>query len=556
MKKFLTELRRRRVFTVAAAYVVVGWLLIQVADTLFPIFGAPDWVLKVFTALIFLGFPIAMVLTWAFDVTPQGVVRTESDPKPSDQSNSIPDDQSKPAEGIAVLPFVSMSQDLDDEHLADGIAEEIINALAQIPGLKVAARTSAFSFKGQNIDLKEVGARLGVRRVLEGSLRHSGNQLRVTAQLINAADGYHVWSEKYDRELTDIFAIQDEIAQAIAARISTSTGGSSIDIREEHFTDNIDAYQLYLKAKWCWSRAGGNFGEGMDLVDQARKLDPEFAQAHAWFAIMQVYVAFFGFGKGIDYRDSALEAAQRALSCNDKLAICHDAMGLTLQYLFYDWEGTEKHYRKALELMPGDAMGASWAGVFLHRFPKHSDEALALCRRSVVLDPLSGDHHAILAWVLWSSGEYEEALQYTRSARQMHPFFPFAYASEAGVLTSMGNHTEAISIYDNAPESVQADPLFMGLAAWSLGRAGQPEKAQEYVSRMKQQRESGYFGAAFLSIACIGAGDPDSALDWMEKAVDEHDGLITYAVNMAPFNELRAEPRFKAMLRRMNLSHC
>jgi TolB-like protein/Tfp pilus assembly protein PilF len=553
MKKLLAELRRRKIFTVAVAYVVIGWLLIQVADTLFPIFNAPDWVIKVFTTLIFLGFPIAMILTWAYDITPSGVVRTEPDSGPGTKESASSEVTSAPPEGIAVMPFVSMSQDVDDEHLADGIAEEIINALAQMPGLKVAARTSAFSFKGRNVDLKEVAVRLGVRRVLEGSLRRSGKQLRVTAQLINAADGYHLWSEKYDREMTDIFAIQDDIAQAIAARISTSTGDHSVNIREEHFTDNINAYQLYLKGKWCWARAGEHFEEGTRLVDEARKLDSQFAQAHAWFAIMQTYVAFFGYGKGSEVRDSAFEAAETALSCNDQLAICHEAMAIVRQYLFYDWEGTEKHYRRALEIAPGDAVAASWAGVFLHRFPEHADEALVLCRRSVTLDPLSGDHNSILAWVLWAYGEFDEALEYTRNARQLDPFFPGAYAGEAGILTSQGKHEDAIELCAEAPDPVKADPLFMCLAAWSFGKAGRVEQAREYVAAMNQRRNSGYFGAAYLSVGYLGIGDLQSALDWAGKAVDEHDGLITYAVNMAPFRELEDDPGFQAVLKRMNL---
>lgn len=270
--------------TAAAAYIVASWLLLQIAATVFPLFDAPAWVLKVFTTVLVLGLPIAVILAWARDQQPVGspeagkrdsAVEQAADPvgetHPRPPLTEDRQEQALPANGIAVMPFASLSTDVADEHMADGISEEIINALAQLPGLKVVARTSAFSFKGKDTDLKQVGAALGVGRVLEGSLRRVGDQLRVTAQLIDVADGYQLWSERYDRQLVDIFAIQDEIAQSITQRIhSASTPTLAAPREARHFTANMQAYELYLKGKWCWAQAGTHLLKAIDLMDQAR----------------------------------------------------------------------------------------------------------------------------------------------------------------------------------------------------------------------------------------------------------------------------------------------
>jgi TolB-like protein/tetratricopeptide (TPR) repeat protein len=557
MKSLFTELRRRKVFTVAAGYIVIGWLLVEVAATLFPIFDAPDWVLKVVTTLVFLGFPVALVLAWAYELTPDGIAREKKGDEvlPAASNAAAPDAASDASpESIAVLPFVSMSPHVDDEHLADGIAEEIINALAQIPGLKVAARTSAFSFKGNNTDLKEIGAALGVGRVLEGSLRRAGEQLRVTAQLINVADGFHLWSERYDRELVDIFAIQDEIAQAIAGRIGGDGPGRVASVEARRFTENMKAYELYLKGKLCWARSGEFFLKGIEYVDEARRLDPNFAQAHAWYAVMQVYLVFFGYAKGTDQIDLAVDAADRALACNDHLAESQIAYGIVRQYFFYDWAATEKHYLRALELMPGDAVASAWYSIFLTRFPDRHEQSLEYARRAVSLDPLSADHNAILVWILWDLGQTEEASELLESIKSMHPVYLLSYSFSGAIRSTQGRHDEAIALVESAPEMAKNDPMYLAFSAFSLGKAGRLDEARALVAQAEEQRAESYFGPSFLSIAHLGLGHVDQALTWAETAVDELDGFITYAGTLPVFSELWAEPRFQAVLERMNLT--
>ena len=551
MKKLYRELRRRKVFGVAAGYVVVGWLLVEVASTLFPTFNAPDWVLKVFITLVFLGFPVAMLLAWAYQLTPEGVSRTadvDSSAGPSSQSDG------PAAEGIAVLPFVSMSQDVDDEYLADGIAEEIINALVQISGLKVAARTSAFSFKEKNTDLKEIGRVLGVSRVLEGSLRRVGDQLRVTAQLINVADGYHLWSERYDRQMVDIFSIQDEISQVIAARISGAGPGISSQLDIRHFTDNLEAYELYLKGKHCWAQAGEYFVKGIEMFEKARELDPGFAQAHASYAIMQVYLVFFGYAKGTECADRAADAANKAMECNDELPESQIALGIVRQYFFFDWEATEKHYLKALELAPGDAVAASWISVFLTRFPERYEDSLSYARQAVRVDPLSADHNTILAWILWNFGRYSESVDVLESIQEMHPLYPASYAYAGAVRATEGRAEEGVAMYERAPELARNDPMYKSFFTFTLGKAGQIEKAREQMNQLLRLREENHFGAGYLCVAHLGLGEKQQALQWAETAVEELDAFFTYAGTLPVFDDLRDEPRFQKALERMNLS--
>jgi TolB-like protein/tetratricopeptide (TPR) repeat protein len=457
-------------------------------------------------------------------------------------------------DSIAVLPFVSMSQNVDDEHLADGIAEEIINALAQMPGLKVAARTSAFSFKGKDTDLKEIGATLGVGRVLEGSLRRAGDRLRVTAQLINVADGFHLWSERYDRELVDIFAIQDEIAQAIAGRISGGDPVGATSLETRHFTENMKAYELYLKGKVCWARSGEFFLKGIEYVDEARRLDPGFAQAHAWFAIMQIYVVFFGYAKGSDQIDLAVEAADRAMACNDQLAESQIAYGIVRQYFFHDWETTERHYLRALEMTPGDAVASAWISIFLTRFPDRFEESLRYARRAVSLDPLSADHNAILVWILWVCGQTKEAGELLEDIKRLHPVYLLSYAFSAAIESTQGRHDAAVALVDSAPELARGDPMFLSFSAFVLGKAGRLDEARALVAVAEQTRESGHFSPAFLCVANLGVGNIDRALGWAETAVEETDGFITYAGTLPVFGELWSEPRFEAVLARMNLA--
>ncbi len=300
LERWFAEMRRRKVFRVVVVYLVVAWLLVQVADAVFEPMGLPAWTLKLVITLVALGFPLACALAWAFDVTAKGIERTpDADPAPAIPSagqappaglhaDAFAAAASAPAEApdsVAILPFVDMSPGRDQEYFCDGIAEEIINALCCIRDLRIASRTSSFQFKGRSADVREIGRALGVGAVLEGSVRKAGDRVRITAQLVNSADGYHLWSESFDRELSDVFAIQTEIAQKLVAALRVSLSRQERELIQRRGTSNPEAYDLYLRGQ-AYLRDGTDsaMGPAIEFFREAIRRDERFAQAHAGLA--------------------------------------------------------------------------------------------------------------------------------------------------------------------------------------------------------------------------------------------------------------------------------
>jgi tetratricopeptide (TPR) repeat protein len=315
----------------------------------------------------------------------------------------------------------------------------------------------------------------------------------------------------------------------------------------------MKAYELYLKGKLCWARSGEFFLKGIEYVDEARRLDPGFAQAHAWYAIMQIYLVFFGYAKGTDQVALAVEAADRAMACNDELAESRIAFGIVRQYFFYDWKTTEENYLRAHELTPGDTLASAWISIFLTRFPDRFEESLRYARRAVSLDPLSADHNAILAWILWVSGQTEEASEVLEGIKRLHPVYLLSYSFLAAIESTQGRHEEALALIESTPELAKRDPMFLAFSAFTLGKAGRLDEAGAIVAQAEELRRAGHFSASFLTIANLGLGNIDRALSWAETAVDELDGFITYAGTLPVFGDLWSEPGFGAVLARMNL---
>jgi len=367
----------------------VGWILAQIAALAANSFGAPDWVMKMIIVVLGIGFPIAVLLAWAFEMTPEGVKRTESVPEgqsiagqtgrklditiviglalvvglltwqsinPNKQISKV--GIAEDVTSIAVLPFVDLSPNGDQEYFADGISEEILNVLVPIEGLKVAGRTSSFSFKGRNQDLREIGAALNVSHVLEGSVRRSGTKLRITAQLIRSEDGFHLWSETYDRELTDIFEIQDEIARAVAEQLAASLG-LSFDLSSETLvkerTEDIVAYELYLKARQLYEKRGNdNLDTALLLLSEAIARDPDFAPA--WSQLSRVYSVYQSYQIDTPTKDTVQSwraigkaAARRAIQLSPDSGEAYSSLGMMYTYDF-NWIKAFENFDKALAL--------------------------------------------------------------------------------------------------------------------------------------------------------------------------------------------------------------
>jgi adenylate cyclase len=445
MGGLLAELKRRRVFRVAGLYGVVAWIIAEVSSVVFPVLLLPEWTVTFVVILLILGFPIAMILAWAYDIGPQGIERT-----PPVVASAISTRASvwvvyglmlvaamgglgwllwprlapPPAavyESIAVMPFANLSGDPAHDYFSDGMAEELLNLLAQVPGLQVAARTSSFAFKGQNVDIREIGRLLAVDTVLEGSVRRSGDRVRITAQLVDATSGYHLWSQNYDRQMEDIFAVQDEISAEIVQALKGTLGSPAAVERlpaRSVPTENIEAYTIYLQARHQWKRRGAEpVRRSIELFEQALELDPAFAQA--WSGLAAAKVVLPGYiGEAPDaYSVAATDAARQALAHDPNLAEAHAVLA-QIQSQEGDWTGAEASFFFAISLDPNDSTTRHWYSLLLGKAGRLKD-ALAQAQIAFDLDPASPIINYNLAQQLLALGYDDRAQRYRQSAVEL-----------------------------------------------------------------------------------------------------------------------------------------
>ncbi|MGB5292690.1 MAG: hypothetical protein WBN41_14700, partial [Lysobacterales bacterium] len=445
---FFEELKRRNVFRVGIAYAVSAWILLQIVDLVLENIAAPDWVMQVFMLAVAIGFPLALLFAWAFEMTPEGIKlekdvdRNQSithvtaqrmnrniiialviavvlllvdkftpdmnrDAEPSAaqvQSVETPVPQAEEEEkSIAVLPFVDMSPDGDQAYFADGISEEILNVLVKTHSLKVAGRTSSFQFRGRNEDLRVIGDQLGVEHILEGSIRKANNRVRITAQLVKADDGFHLWSETYDRDLTDIFAIQDEIAHAITGALAIEL---NLDEEQQTLktasTDNMEAYEHYLEAKGLIARRL-DFDRSIDLLNEVTRLDPDFAPGWAAGAQAHSLAIYYLNVDRQQFKDTAETMARRALEIDPNLASAYSVLGDVYRDR-YEWSKARKNYLRALDLNPDDSEANTQYSQMLWRV-SYFDEALKYSTRAIDLDPLSWVNLTVQASLRYATGD-------------------------------------------------------------------------------------------------------------------------------------------------------
>ena len=447
---------------------------------------------------------------------------------------------------IAVLPFVNMSSDKEQEYFSDGLSEELLNDLAKIPGLRVAARTSSFQFKGKTEDLRTVGEKLNVGNILEGSVRKQGQRVRITAQLIKAVDGFHLWSETYDREMSDIFAVQDEIARSVAGSLKVALLGGATGKPSDHGT-NAEAYNAYLQGRYFFQRySKENLEKAIGYYEQAIKLDPGYAPAWAGLAFArsnQAGAGYFPLEEG--YR-KAREAAERALALDPNLAEAHAAMGWIKTVYDWDWAGADASYQRALALEPGNATVVRQAAVLagtLGRF----EEAMAQDRRSVELDPLRVATHYNLGRHAYYAGRLEEAAAAFKKVLELNPEDPGSHYFLGRVYLAQAHPQEALAEMER-----ETEPIFrlqgLALAYHALGRKKESDAAlAELIAK--------YHADAAYQIAEVYAfrGEADRAFEWLERAYAQRDGGLAGMKGDPLLKSLERDPRYAAFLKKMRL---
>ena len=489
---FLKELRRRRVTQVAIAYGVVAWAITEVLATVLPALGLPEWTITFIIVCLLVGFPIAMVLAWIFDVGPGGIERTE--PAAADTavrrryraffalltltamaglgyllyvrgvSSSI---AAGPRDSIAVLPFVNLSGDPSQEYFSDGVSEELLNLLVDVPGLKVAARTSSFAYKGQNVDVRQVARELGVETVLEGSVRQADNRVRITAQLIDAETGFHLWSQTYDTELSDIFSVQDEISTAIVQALKIELAGheqaAQVAQHAQPPTDNVEAYQLYLQGRHFWKRRGEeNVRRAIDLYQRALGRDPSFARAHAALASALVVLPGYAGTEPDEGYELAVTAARQALALDPNLAEAHAVLAL-INANRDNWLDAEAGFFFATSLDPTEPTPHHWYSILL-RETGRLEASLREAEIAYEMDPTSAIIAANLAIVHLSMDHRDEARRYVDLALDLG-LTKHQTGVERILAIRSGNYDEALESLRS--EMSDASPqLIEGIAQW------------------------------------------------------------------------------------------
>jgi TolB-like protein/Flp pilus assembly protein TadD len=459
-----------------------------------------------------------------------------------------------PASAIVVLPFSNLSADPDTEYFCDGLSEELINALTKVGGLQVVAHSSSFSFKGRDIDAREIGRQLHVGTILEGSVRKAGDRVRISAQLIDAVRGYHLWSEQYDRRLEDIFAIQDEITRSILASLDVDAirGGGPPLVRAR--TENMGAYELYLRGRAFWhQRWAGCLQKAMDCFGQAIAADPGFAPAYTGLADSLSTLGIWGFSPGRQVFPKAIALAETARSLDDGLAEAHASRALIRLFWDWDWAGAEQGFLRALSLNPGCALIHLWYGHYLSIVGR-MDEAVSAVTRAQALDPLSPLCSANVGWTYSLARRVGRAIDVLRGVVAREPKNGIALFYLGYALIDAGRHAEAVDVLQKAREATDGMPWSVEGIGLALGRAGKHEQARALLAETVAREAASHVPASGLAIVHLGLGHTEAVLDCLERAVEERDVLLPWLKFMPAFDRLHGHPRFDAILARLGLA--
>jgi len=532
------ELKRRRVVRVVVLYAVAGWVVIEVASTILPNLNLPDWAVKLVTVLVILGFVIAIMLAWAFDIGPGGVQRTASVGAASENEamhtavsaagevaapparKSLTDDDERKT--IAVLPFVNMSGDAENEYFSDGISEEILNLMVKLPQLRVASRTSSFLFKGKEASIPTVAKKLGVDTVLEGSVRRAGDQVRITAQLIDAATDSHLWSETYDREMKDVFAIQDDIAQSIIDAMKMTLNPKERRAIQNVATSDAKAYDLYLRGRsYMYTMTRGDYMHAIQMFEQAIELDAKYALAYA--GIGDAYSHMFRYADcSRSNAEKARAASEKAVELDPDSSEARASRGLAM-FINEEYEAAVREFEQAIELNPNLFQAYFYSGVAYTSQSKF-EKAVAMYVKAIKVNP--ADYQATI-------------------------YLAQAYASLGRKHDEMKARLSSLELIERHLEMNPHDTRALYIGANQLSNVGEREKGLEMAERALGQDENEPI--VLYNVACFFAmqGNVDRALELLTGAIERGWGDRAWLETDSDLDALRSDDRFSALLEGM-----
>lgn len=454
---------------------------------------------------------------------------------------------------IVVLPFSNLSSDADSEFFADGITEEIINALAQISKLRVAARTSAFSFKGKQIDLPTVAAKLNVDTVLEGSVRKSGNRLRIVAQMINVSDGFNIWSERYDRELQDVFEVQDEIARAIAERLKLTLGMDDRSPLVKAGTENLDAYQLYLKGLYHWNRRSAEgLHKAAAYFQEAIAKDPAYAIAYVGLADTYLITSFLNVAAPQDVMPKAKAAAAKALEINPSFGEAHVSMAYASFTYDNDWQAAEQHFQQAIAANPAYARNHSFYPLYLSSLGR-SEEAVQAARHALELDPVSAGASHVLAVQLYLARSFDESIQQCHETLEIDPDFQAAFSLFGQAHSVIGEYEKALARLERFAELTRGSATAVALQGYAMARSGDATGARNCLGSLRVMSGQSFVPKLYSALIYAALEQRDEAFWWLDEACREHFNRIAYLKVEALWDPLRSDPRFPDLLKRVGI---
>jgi TolB-like protein/Flp pilus assembly protein TadD len=579
---FFTELKRRNVYKVAVAYAIVAWLVVQISSTVLPTFHAPEWVVQTLVVLVALGFPIALVLAWAFELTPEGIKRTEvADSMPGaaekkkhawiyvivicgaisaalfflgrytvgNKTGASPNELL--AKSIAVLPFDNLSEEKGNAFFAEGIQDEILTRLAKVADLKVISRTSTQRFKSAPSDLREIARQLGVTNILEGSVQKSNDQVRINVQLINAITDAHLWAESYDRKLTDLFTVESEVAKTIADNLRAKLTGSELSAMSIRPTQDPVAQDLLVQGRHFLAlRRDDNLPRAIEFFHQAIARDPNYAAAYAGLSEALILLPRYTGAYPSQTRPQSRVAALKALELNPNLAEAHNALAKIAMDYDVDFAEATREFKRAIELNPNYAGAHHWFSGTLESQGQFA-EAIAESKLGTELDPFSAVNLSDQGRIYGSARRFPEAKASFEKALAIDPAFSYAHWHYGEMLQVSGDLKGAATEYAKA-RTASNTPEPIALSGQLAAIMGRPEEARQALTALDELEKHRYVDVFWRALLYLSLGDKERALQSLEQSYINREGYEIGLIKVDPMlDSLRAEPRFQALVKKV-----
>jgi TolB-like protein/tetratricopeptide (TPR) repeat protein len=533
-RSFFAELKRRNVYKVAIAYGLIAWLLMQIATQVFPFLEIPNWAIRLVIMLLALGFPIALIIGWAFELTPEGLKRTEAvEVAPTRRS-------------IAVLPFDNQNRDPDTDYLSDGIPESIINSLSELPNLRVMSRNSVFHYKGKHTDAQRVAKELKVQAVLTGRMRQRGDGLSISVELINAQDNSEIWGQQYNRKLADVFAVQEEIAKEISEKLRLKLSGAERQQLAKRPTENLKAFQYYIQGRSISQRRTREaLLTAIRYYDRAIEEDRNYALPYAGLADAYGTLGIYGYIAPIEGRRKAEEAARKALAFDENLAEAYAVLGLAYAgFAPSDFSLGDRELRHAIELSPNLALAHLYLGVSLVRQGR-IDESFEEFLKARELDPLSSIIARAQAFPYYLKRDYVRALELLRQADELGP--PLSTTWEVGIYIQSRSFSETLEELDRAKRERKSDPILIYDTGMVYAAQGKRAEALQIIKELEEMSGANLSQAHWIAKIYATLNEKEKAFSWLER------GLATGAIGVfyhgdPVWDPIRSGRRFEALV--------